>query len=263
MPPYLSLQPSAASRVWALCRFVLTALAASLAIHWGLSDPWIGGALLALTAIFGVPRLQARRRLERLLSSGDLTAILEAWDDALDELPHRRTVGPLVRATALAAHGLTGNARTAMARAERGVAWDGAIEHRLFVETLLDAFEGSRQGALVKAQALQSLPLPASPWAKSRAAVLRGAAGALARAFAHCPQRGDAARLKAAAKHHPLVCWAMRYALAIVHIDEGRQAEALRLLATAPEWPEDSAFRSFQQELVIAGGLPQVESSSP
>jgi hypothetical protein len=156
----------------------------------------------------------------------------------------------LIRATALAAHGLTDRARGVLERAERGLAWDNALEHRLFVETLLDAFEGRRTQALDKARALRTLPLPASPWAKSRASVLRSAAGALARAFAHCPEKDDAARLAAAAKHHPLVHWAMRYALAVVHIDQGRRDEALALISTAPAWPEGSAFNAFQAEIV-------------
>jgi hypothetical protein len=135
-------------------------------------------------------------------------------------------------------------------RAERGLAWDNAIEHRLFLETLLDAFEGRRTQALEKARALRALPMPASPWAKSRASVLRSAAGALARAFAHCSEKDDADRLQMAAKQHPLVHWAMRYALAVVHIDQGRRDEAHDLVASAPEWPEGSAFNAFQAEIL-------------
>lgn len=225
----------------------------SLALHFALEQVWVGVALLIVALGFGVPHLLARERLRRLLSSGNLGAILDAWNDAIETLPHHRTVGPLIRATAFAAHGLTDRARGVLERAERGRAWDNALEHRLFVETLLDAFEGRPGRALEKARALWALPLPASPWAKSRASVLRSAAGALARAFAHCPERGDAARLSAAAKHHPLVHWAMCYALAVVHIDQGRQGEALALVAAAPEWPEGSAFRSFQAEIVERG----------
>jgi hypothetical protein len=212
------------------------------------------GALLGFFLLaFGVPQLRARQRLRQLLSSGDLGAILDVWNDAIDTLPHHRTVGPLIRATALAAHGLTDRARGVMERAERGLAWDNAIEHRLFLETLLDAFEGRPTRALDKARALRALPLPASPWAKSRATVLRGAAGALARAFAHCSEKEDVERLRTASKHHPLVYWAMRYALAVVHIDQGRRREALELIETAPEWPEGSAFNAFQAEILEHG----------
>ncbi len=250
MPPHDYLKPSAGSRAWAWGRFVLSALAVSLALHLALREPWAGVVLAVIALAFGVPQFRARQRLRQLLSSGNLSAILDVWNDAIETLPHHRTVGPLIRATALAAHGLTDRARGVLERAERGLAWENAIEHRLFVETLLDAFEGRRAQALEKARALRALPLPASPWAKSRASVLRSAAGALARAFAHCPEHGDAARLLAAGKHHPLVHWAMRYALAVVHVDQGRRDEALALISTAPEWPEGSAFNAFQAELV-------------
>lgn len=253
MPPHEHLEPSAGSQAWAWARFILSALGVSLALHLALEQAWVGAGLLLCAAAFGIPRLLARERLRRLLSSGNLGAILDAWNDAIETLPHHRTVGPLIRATALVAHGLTDRARGVLDRAERGRAWDNALEHRLFIETLLEAFEGRPGRALEKARALRSLPLPASPWAKSRATVLRGAAGALARAFAHCPERGDTARLLAAAKHHPLVHWAMYYALAVVHIDQGRQREALALIAAAPEWPEGSAFKAFQAEIVERG----------
>jgi hypothetical protein len=61
--------------------------------------------------------------------------------------------------------------------------------------------------------------------------------------------------LSAAAEHHPLVHWAMRYALAVLHIDQGRRDEALALVRAAPVWPEGSAFNAFQQEIVerVAG----------
>ncbi len=256
VPPHDYLKPSAGSRAWAWSRFVLSAAGVSLALHFALSSPWLGVALALVLLAVGVPQLRARQRLRQLLSSGDLRAILDVWNDAIETLPHHRTVGPLIRATALAAHGLTDRARGVMERAERGLAWENAIEHRLFLETLLDAFEGRRNQALEKAKALRALPLPASPWAKSRASVLRSAAGALARAFAHCPEKDDVDRLLTASKHHPLVHWAMRYALAVVHIDQGRRDEALDLVAAAPEWPEGSAFNAFQAE-ILARGTPR------
>jgi len=241
------------TRAWALTRFVASAAGVSLALHFALQEPWLGVILAFALLGFGLPQLRARQRLRELLSSGDLRSILELWNEAIETLPHHRTVGPLIRATALAAHGLTDRARGVLERAERGLAWDNALEHRLFLETLLDAFEGRRAQALDKARALRALPLPASPWAKSRASVLRGAAGALARAFAHCPEKDDAERLRLAAKHHPLVHWAMRYALAVVHLDQGRRDEALALVSAAPAWPEGSAFNAFQAEIVEHG----------
>ena len=67
----------------------------------------------------------------KLTSESDLRAILDLWNDAIETLPHHRTVGPLIRATALAAHGLTDRARGVLERAERGLAWENALEHRL------------------------------------------------------------------------------------------------------------------------------------
>ena len=164
MPPHDYLRPSAGSRAWALGRFVLSAAAVSLALHIALREPWLGAALGVLLLGFGVPQLRARQRLRQLLSSGDLRAILEVWNEAIDTLPHHRTIGPLIRATALAAHGLTDRARGVMDRAERGLAWENAIEHRLFLETLLDAFEGRRTQALDKARAADSRGLCAVPF---------------------------------------------------------------------------------------------------
>jgi hypothetical protein len=39
----------------------------------------------------------------------------------------------------------------------------------------------------------------------------------------------------------------MRYALAVVHIDQGRRREALELIETAPEWPEAARSTPFKR----------------
>jgi hypothetical protein len=41
----------------------------------------------------------------------------------------------------------------------------------------------------------------------------------------------------------------MRYASAVVAVDEGDRAYAERLLEGAPDWPRQSAFRTFHDEL--------------
>jgi hypothetical protein len=46
----------------------------------------------------------------------------------------------------------------------------------------------------------------------------------------------------------------MRYARAVMLVDAGRKGEALALIANAPTWPEESAFRSFHTELLEAAG---------
>jgi hypothetical protein len=42
----------------------------------------------------------------------------------------------------------------------------------------------------------------------------------------------------------------MRYAAAVVAIDHGRARDVRALLAEAPAWPEESAFRAFHDELL-------------
>jgi hypothetical protein len=149
-------------------------------------------------------------------------------------------------------------ARAELARAAKGEAWEAALEHRLFVETLLDAFEGHRQEAVAKAELLSTLPLPAvGPFVRDRVTTLRAAAGALARAFARKPQRGDLAMLESAARRNPLVHWAMRYAAAVSYVDLGEASRARRLISEAPAWPAESAFRDFHAEL-----LGQVDAGS-
>ena len=50
MPPNDYLKPSVGSRAWAWSRFVLSAAAVSLALHFALQEPWVGAvfALLVL-----------------------------------------------------------------------------------------------------------------------------------------------------------------------------------------------------------------------
>lgn len=250
LSPFESRRPRLRAYVSGYVRFGLSALACAAAANLVLTQPALGGLMLFFAGLVVVPHLLARERLRKLLASGKVGDILEIWSSAVEDAPHSRTVGPLARATALAAHGLTERARGALSRAERGQAWDSAIDQRLFIETLLDTFDGDRQRAQHTAQTLAGLPLPTSPWARQRAVTLRQAAGAMARAFARCPKAGDSQKLRAGGRQHPLVFWATSYALAIIRIDEGKRREALALIAAAPAWPEGSAFKQFQQELM-------------
>lgn len=213
---------------------------------------WLVVPLVALVAIVGwfVLRAAGKRRVRRMLVEGRAEELLELWHDSLTSLPHAETTVPLLHATALTASGHTDRARTALTHASRGHAWPAAYEHRLLVETLLDSFEGERGAALEKAEELRNLPLPAvGEELRGRVALLREAVGAVARAFAHQPEARDAALLWEAARRNALIHWPLRYAAAVVCIDRGQKAEARELLANAPEWPEDSAFRAFHAEL--------------
>jgi hypothetical protein len=47
----------------------------------------------------------------------------------------------------------------------------------------------------------------------------------------------------------------MRYAAAVVAIDEGESARVGELLANAPLWPQESTFRAFHDEIADRAGL--------
>jgi hypothetical protein len=215
--------------------------------------PLLALALLLLAALllWELRSVWQRRKLRRLLRSGDWGGVLAAYHPTLARLPHPETLGPLMVAAALAAHGMVDRARRALDRAVRGDAWEAALEHRRFVETLLEAFDGDRGRAIECAESLERLPLPkGSAPARKRVAALRAALTALARAFARRAREGDAEVLEAASETSPLVHWAMRYGAAVAYLERGDRAHARRLLVGAPRWPADSTFCAFQEELV-------------
>jgi hypothetical protein len=231
-------------------KFVLSAALVALAIVTAVHQPLNAALGALLVVLMMVPSYLARRRVREVLRSGDVRSVLSAWSGNIAKLPHPETMGPLITAAAFASCGWVEQARTALQRSVRGPAWDAALEHRLFVETLLDAFEGDREGALTKASRLSSLPMPhAGPLMQGRVRVLRNALSAFARAFAHVSTPSDIDVLERASKKSPLVHWAMRYAAAVVAIDHGNRGHAKKLLETAPPWPEGSAFRTFHEEL--------------
>ncbi len=231
--------------------FVATAalVAAFLRVSW--QRPLVAASVLGGASAFLFGRWFSQRRLRRLLLSGDVRSVLQRWSPSLSRGPHAETMGPLMTATAFAAYGWVGQARAALAAAERGAAWEAALEHRLFLDALLLTFEGDRDGALEQAGRLERLPLPATaPALRHRVRVLRVAAGALARAFAHQSNPGDRELLERASESSPLVFWAMRYAAAVVAIDQRSFARAQELLASAPTWPVESTFRAFHAEIL-------------
>jgi hypothetical protein len=194
--------------------------------------------------------------MKRLLLSGDVERVIGSWQTSIASVAHRETMGPLLQATAYASYGWVEAARRALDRAVKGPAWDAALEQRLYVEALLDAFQGERDAAIHKAEVLEVMPMPAGGlFARRRIAQVRRGLAALARAFAHASQDGDASILARAAGASPLVHWAMRYAQAIVAVDGGRTGEVSSLLSGAPAWPEASAFHTYHGEL-LSRALP-------
>lgn len=247
---------SSGSRLIPALAFIGSAALAAAALRLAWQHRVVAAVVLGGLLAFAVGRWLARRKVRQLLRSGDVRSVLERWSSSLHRIPHPATMAPLMTATAFAAYGWVEKARAAMAAAERGPAWDAALEHRLFLNTLLYAFEGDRDAALEQAGRLERLPLPdvSAPF-RHRIVTLRAAAGALARAFAHQSVPGDRALLERASESSPLVFWAMRYAAAVVAIDEGELARVEELLADAPSWPQESMFRAFHDEIADRAGL--------
>jgi hypothetical protein len=212
--------------------------------------PSIGPVLVGVAVATVVAyRWHRRTKLVRMLRRGEVNEIIAEWSDRFDTLPHGETLAPLLTATAFAAYGRVDDARRALAKAARGPAWDAALEHRLFLDVILSTFEGSGDAALSSAAQLSTLPMPEARHLQDRVTSMREASAALARAFAHRSRPGDLDRLERASETSPLVFWAMRYAAAVVAIDEGQLGRAADLIAGAPSWPDVSAFRSFQHEI--------------
>jgi hypothetical protein len=230
--------------------FVLSAAGAAVALQVAWYEPLAGIACLAIIAVLVGGRWLSRRRARRLLQSGDVESVLRRWSDSFSQIPYPETMGPLMTATAFVAYGWVLRAREVLRTAERGPAWEAAIEHRLFLDSLLLTFEGDTDEALRTALALQQLPLPdATPLLIERLHVLRNAVAALARAFSHRSRDGDRTLLIEASDTSPLVHWAMRYGAAIVAVDDGQLAQARALLEDAPEWPVESCFHGFHAEI--------------
>ena len=230
---------------------MISGLCALLALQMAWHDPRYLVPFLMIVGLVVVPPVLARRRMRKLLISGDVKRVLGTWESSIERVMYPETMAPLMAATAYAAYGWNDAARNALTRAVKGPAWEAALEQRLFVETLLDTYEGDREGALRKAEALAQMPMPeAGPLARRKITLLRRGLAALARAFAHESTKADEKLLKTAATASPLVHWAMRYASAIIAIDHGRKAEARAFIEGAPEWPRESAFRTFHEEML-------------
>lgn len=231
--------------------FVASAAIAAATLRLAWARPLLAAALLGAGFALLIGRWLSRRRLRRALLSGDVRSVIRRWTPSLARTPHSATMGPLMTATAFAAYGWVEAARASLATAERGPAWEAALEHRLFLDALLLTFEGDRDGALEQAARLERLPLPpTAPALQGRVRMLRVAVGALARAFAHVSRPGDRELLEAASETSPLVFWAMRYAAAVVAVDQQDEDHARALLAGAPRWPAESTFRAFHDEIL-------------
>ncbi|HLK40629.1 MAG TPA: hypothetical protein VKU41_27945 [Polyangiaceae bacterium] len=248
--------PPHSSFTQALLPITAAALSAVMVAQVIGHDRRLVAPLVAFLVLLFAPAFFGRRRMRRLLISGDVERVIGTWEGSIQRVPHRDTMAPLLQATAYASYGRVDAARQALARAVRGPAWDAALEQRLFVETLLDTFEGDRDRAVRKAQALEALPMPRGGLlARRRITRLRKGLAALARAYAHVSREGDAKVLRRAAGASPLVHWAMRYASAILAVDSGQGGEVSELLSGAPDWPAESAFHEYHHELLARAAV--------
>lgn len=248
-----STEESGLSRWIHIAGFVASAALAAFLLRAAWFQP-VWAALLVTPVLVALAwRWASRRRAERLLRSGDVKNMLSEWSDAFERIPYAETMGPLMQATALAANGWVAAARDALSKAQRGPAWEAAIEHRLFLEALLCTLEGDRDGALEHAAHLGRLPTPDEGEMGARVTLLREAVAAVARAFAHAAKPGDAELLARASELSPLVYWVMRYAAAVIAVDAGEPRRARELIEDAPDWPRESTFRAFHDEILAQG----------
>jgi hypothetical protein len=244
-----STRPSGLARFLKAALFIGSAAAVAAIVRASLTRPWLGVAAGLAVAGFFVWRWWSHARLVRMLRRGDVNEIIAHWSDRFENIPHADTMAPLMTATAFAAFGRVKDARRALNNAAKGPAWDAALEHRLFLDAILSAFEGDRDRASEVAIRLNALPMPSRSEVRERIGSLRNAVSALVRAFSHSSEPGDLRCLESASEKSPLVHWAMRYAAAIVAVDQGDSGKARELIDGAPRWPTESAFRAFHDEI--------------
>ncbi len=242
---------------WVL--FVASAALVALAIRMAAERPWLSVLLAILSLVALIPPYVARRRFRKLLLSGDAQRIVDVWREAAGQASQEQATVPLIAATAFAAYGWVEEARAQLRRLRPGPLTDATLEHRMFVETLLEAFDGDRPHAVQMAEAIAALPVPqVGRKLQDQVLLLRASLGALTRAFARQPLGGDFEILELVARSSPLVSWAMRYAAAIVAVEQGQPLRVQALISDAPHWPPQSMFRTFHDELVARafGSIP-------
>lgn len=231
---------------------VLLALVAAIAFamsarHWGIAFA-LAASLALVALVSSLPRWFARRRLLEIIASGDVRGLLRAWYRSAASLANPEVALPLMIATAYASFGWVEEARRAReaVKGERG----DSREQLEFVDVLLEVYEGDREAAVRRAEALLERQLPEADGAfATRVRSLRRGLVAIARAFAHRATDDDVRALVAMREPVPILTWPLRYAEAVVAIDAGDRARAEEVLRIAPRWPENSVFRAFHAEL--------------
>jgi hypothetical protein len=234
---------------------VLLSLVAALAFavnagRWGVAAAF-GAALVIAAVVASLPRWFARRRLRAIIASGDVRSLLRAWFRSAATLANPEVAIPLMVATAYASFGWVEEARRARAAITGGAGGAGPSREQLeFVDVLLEVYEGDREAAVRRAEALVDRTVPEGDGAfAGRVRSLRRGLLAIARAFAHRATDEDARALVAMREPVPILTWPLRYAEAVVALDAGDRSRAEAVLRAAPAWPENSVFRAFHAEL--------------
>ena len=236
-----------------MTRYLLPTIAVLLGLFWlGLVSRWLllVPAALALGALL-YPRWAARKRLDAIIASGDVRALLRAWKGTAATVPYPETSIPLMIATAYAAFGWVDEARKARAHLVAGPALTASKDQVEFVDVLLEIYEGDREAALCRAEALAAaVPSSAATKVSTRTKTVHRGLLAIARAFAHRATDDDRRFLAQARPPLPILAWPLRYAAAVAALDAGSPSRAEELLRAAPAWPENSVFRTFHRELL-------------
>jgi hypothetical protein len=188
---------------------------------------------------FGVVFMAARKRRARLLS-GDLAQANEAVSDELATgfSPQQ------YRCFAYAALGELSSARRGLlAKCQSGEVV--ARDYGLCSCVLMAAFENDAGRALRYAEQLLRLPLEGERHHARRCAVI-----SVARVLAGVVDEEDWEYLNAAPVHEPVMLWPCRYAAASMLDASGQREQVLRLIGSAPAWPETSHFARLHAQLL-------------
>jgi hypothetical protein len=182
-------EPPLFERALSWVPFVVSAGLVAAAVDLAIRRPTLGLVLAELSLVLLVPQLLQRRKLRRVLRSGDVDAVLSAWSPA--DRARTRNDGAVDHAQPLAA-------RFPQARADaRSISptRPRVGGHRQRPCSIRSVFDGEPDRGMASAAALD-VSAPARRSSSRVAACAR--MGAFARAFAHRRNRGSRRRQPAA-----------------------------------------------------------------
>lgn len=201
-----------------------------------------GAALAALVVVLALytAALWAARSRRAQLRSGDILQTNRAVSEEV-------ALGASPRTYRSFAHAALGE----FSSARRGLL-DGAElgeivarDYGLCSCVLIAAFENDSSRALGYAEELAGLPLEGERHHARRSAVI-----SVARVMAGVVEDEDWEYLNAAPVLEPVMLWPCRYAVASLLRASGHREQVMRLIASAPRWPETSHFSRLHAELL-------------